>query len=304
VKRIVPILKSGYSTLSPSKCDVQTSIRLRRLDDTCYKQAQPDKENAFLRWFLISMNFLFLVLGVQYGMGQQSRPPIGIMEKLGTTVPMDVELYDESGNLVLLQSIINKPTIVTFVYYKCPGICSPLLTEVTKVVEKMDLELGKDYQILTLSFDDSEKPEMAAEKRDNYLGEIKRPVNPAGWRFYTGDSANIHRFTDATGFYFLRNGRDWIHAGALIALSPQGKVTRYLYGVKQVPFDVKMAIIEASEGRTGPTIAKVLNFCYAYDPEGKRYVFDVVRVSGVVIVGLVGVFVAIFIVRKPKKEKV
>jgi protein SCO1/2 len=142
---------------------------------------------------------------------------------------------------------------------------------------------------------------MAAEKKDNYLTEINRQVNPDGWRFFTGDSVNIHRFTDAAGFYAEKSGQDWIHAGALIALSPDGKVTRYLYGIKHLPFDVKLAVMEASQGKTGPTIAKILSFCYAYDPEGKTYVFNVVRVSGVVIVGLVGLFVAVFIVRKPRK---
>jgi protein SCO1 len=235
------------------------------------------------------------------GIGQEKTTPVGIVEKLGQYVPMDVELYDESGNLVQLQSIINKPTIITFVYYKCPGICSPLLTEVTKIVEKLDLELGKDYQILTLSFDHNERPELAQEKKDNYLAEIKKTVNPNGWRFLTGDSVNIHRFTDAAGFYFMRNGKDWVHAATLIAVSPTGKVTRYLYGVHQLPLDVKLAVMEASEGKTSPTISKVLNFCYAYDPEGKHYTFNVVRISGVVIVGLVAVFMFVFVVR-PKKR--
>jgi protein SCO1 len=235
------------------------------------------------------------------GIGQEKTTPVGIVEKLGQYVPMDVELYDESGNLVQLQSIINKPTIITFVYYKCPGICSPLLTEVTKIVEKLDLELGKDYQILTLSFDHNERPELAQEKKDNYLSEIKKTVNPNGWRFLTGDSVNIHRFTNAAGFYFTKNGKDWVHAATLIAVSPTGKVTRYLYGVHQLPLDVKLAVMEASEGKTSPAISKVLNFCYAYDPEGKHYTFNVVRISGVVIVGLVAVFMFVFVVR-PKKR--
>jgi protein SCO1/2 len=235
------------------------------------------------------------------GSGQEAKSPIGIVEKLGQNVPMDVELYDESGNLVQLASIINKPTIVTFVYYKCPGICSPLLTEVAKIIDKMDLELGKDYQILTLSFDHSERPELAQEKKDNYLTEIKKTVNPNGWRFFTGDSVNIHRFTDAAGFYFAKNGKDWIHAATLIAVSPDGKVTRYLYGIHQLPLDVKLAVMEASQGKASPTISKVLNFCYAYDPEGKHYTFNVVRVSGVVIVGLLALFMFFFVVRPKKK---
>jgi protein SCO1/2 len=244
---------------------------------------------------------LLLLVFTMKGIGQQAKPPVGIIEKLGQYVPMDVELYDESGNLVQLKSIIDKPTIITFVYYKCPGICSPLLTEVAKIVDKMDLELGKDYQVLTLSFDHNERPELAQEKKDNYLTEIKKTVNPKGWRFFTGDSVNIHRFTDAAGFYFAKSGNDWIHAATLIAISPQGKVTRYLYGIHQLPLDVKLALMEASEGKTSPTISKVLNFCYAYDPEGKHYTFNVVRISGVVIVGLVAIFMFVFVV-KPKKK--
>jgi len=231
----------------------------------------------------------------------QEPPRVGIVEKLGQTIPLDEEFYDEQGNLIQLSSIINKPTVITFVYFRCPGICSPLLTEMTKIVKKMDLELGKEYQILTLSFDPGEKPDMAAEKKDNYLAEIDKPVNPNGWRFFTGDSANIRRLTDACGFYYERTGHDWIHPAGLIVLSPKGEITRYLYGIHQLPLDVKLAVSEASAGRTGPTIAKVLNFCYSYDPEGRRYAFNIVRVSGVVIVGLVAVFIIVFVVRPGKK---
>ena len=249
----------------------------------------------------ISTLMIGTLISVTYA--QQTQPPVGIVEHLGQTVPMDEEFYDEHGNLVPLKSVITKPTVVTFVYFRCPGICSPLLSEVTKIVEKMDLELGKDYQIFTLSFDHNEKPDMAAEKRQNHLNEIKRKVDPNGWRFFTGDSANIHRLTDAAGFYYQRNGRDWIHAAALIVLSPDGKITRYLYGIQHLPFDVKMAVIEASEGRATPTIAKILQFCYAYDPEGRTYALNFTRISGVIVVGFVGLFVLIFIIR-PKKKTV
>jgi len=233
---------------------------------------------------------------------QQTAPPIGISEKLGQFIPLDVELYDESGNLVQLKSIINKPTLVAFVYYRCTGICTPLLNDVAKVVEKMDLEIGKDYQILTVSFDYTERPEMASDKKDNYLSGIKKTVNPNGWRFFTGDSVNVHRFTDAMGFYYQQSGKEWIHPTALIAVSPEGKITRYLYGIHQLPLDVKLAVMEASQGHSTPTISKILNMCYTYDPEGKHYVFNFVHVGGVVIVGLVALFVVVFIVI-PKKKK-
>lgn len=244
---------------------------------------------------------LLTVVGV-FAKDQFAAPPVGIVEKLGNQVPLHAELYDENGILVPLDSIINKPTILMFVYFRCPGICSPLLTEVTQVVKKMGLELGKDYEIVTISFDPSEKSDLAREKRQNYLGSFEDPVNPAGWRFLTGDSATIHAVTDAAGFYYQRDGRDWIHAGALIILSPQGKVVRYLYGIQHLPLDVKLALVEASEGRVGPTIAKILAFCYSYDPEGKTYAFNITRVAGLAIVAIVAVFVVVVLVR-PKNKK-
>jgi len=231
----------------------------------------------------------------------KAAPKLGIEEHLGTVVPLDLEFYDEQGNLTALRNVITKPTIVTFVYYRCPGICSPLLTELTRVVDQMSLEPGIDYQILTISFDHREKPDMAASKKESYLSSLHRRIDPAGWRWFTGDSLSIQRLTDSAGFYFKRDGNDFIHAGALIILSPAGKVTRYINGIQFLPFDVKMAVIEAAEGRTGPTIAKLLKFCYSYDPEGRTYALNVTRISGVIIVGLVLAFVVVFVLRPKKK---
>jgi protein SCO1/2 len=244
---------------------------------------------------------VLLMLWVCITHAQQSPPPVGIVEKLGAHVPLDVELYDEGGNIITLQSLMTKPTIFTFVYYRCPGICSPLLTEVSKVIQKMDLLPGRDYQVVTLSFDHTEKPELAAEKKQSYLHEMNQSIDPNGWRFLTGDSANIFRLTSGAGFYFQRSGKDWIHAATLIAVSPDGKVTRYLYGIDHLPFDVKMAVLEASEGRPSPTIAKVLRFCYAYDPEGRTYALNFTRIGAIVVLGLVAIFVGVFVIR-PKRR--
>lgn len=248
--------------------------------------------------------FIFVVLlNAATGTSQQQiKQPVGIVEKLGVTLPLDEEFYDDSGNLVSISSVISKPTIVTFVYYRCPGICSPLLTELADVVNKIDLELGKDYQIVTISFDHTEKPDLAKEKRDNYLKQLSPGIDGNGWRFFTGDSENIRKLTDEAGFYFEPSGRDWIHAGGLIVLSPAGKTTRYLYGIQHLPFDVKMALVEAAEGKAMPTIAKVLKFCFSYDPEGRKYTFNFLRVSAIAVVGLVAIFVVVFIIRPGKKR--
>ena len=230
-----------------------------------------------------------------------THPPVGIVEKLGQTLPLDVSLYDENGYPVVLKDVMRHPTIFTFVYYRCPGICSPLLTELSRMVDKVDLEIGKDYQIVTISFDHREKPPLAGEKKTSYLGALKKPIDPAGWRWFTADSAAIMQLTGAAGFYFMPDGNDFVHAGALIVTSPEGKVTRYINGVQYLPFDIEMAVMEAAEGRTGPTIAKLLKYCYRYDPDSQSYTMNITRVGGVVVVGAVLIFVLVFIVL-PKKR--
>lgn len=227
---------------------------------------------------------------------------IGIDEKIGAMLPMDLTFFDEKGYQVALKDVITKPTILNFVYYRCPGICSPILTELTSIMNFMDLEIGKDYQIVTISFDEREKPELAAAKKESYMALLNKKIPESSWRFMTGDSAAIHQLTNASGFMFKREGNDFIHAGTIIAVSPQGKIARYLYGTKYLPFDVKMAVTEAAEGRTGPTIARILAYCYAYNPEGRNYIFNVTRVAGAAILLLAVVFV-VYISVKPKKVR-
>jgi len=236
------------------------------------------------------------------GAEEQPAPKIGIQEKLGQMLPLDAELYDEQGNLVTLKDLVDKPTIFTFVYYRCPGICSPLLNELSKIVNKLNLDIGREYQILTISFDHREKPELAAEKKLSYLDLVGKNINPNGWRFLTSDSATIQRLTDAAGFYFMKSGNDYVHAGALIVSSPEGKITRYINGIQYLPFDVKMAVYEASTGTVTPTIAKLLTMCYSYDPDSHTYTLNVLRIATVVVIGFVGIFVFVFIV-KPKTKQ-
>jgi protein SCO1/2 len=244
--------------------------------------------------------FLIVFAGVISANEPERKIEIGIDEKIGQNIPLDLEFFNEKGYQVTLKQIMKKPTIFNFVYYRCPGICSPILTELTSIVNFMDLEIGKDYQIVTVSFDETEKPELAAAKRESYFNLLKKRIPDESWTFLTGDSATIRALTDAAGFMFKREGNDFIHSGAIIAVSMDGKIARYLYGTKYLPFDVKMAVTEASEGRTGPTIAKVLSYCYTYNPEGQKYVFNVTRVAGAVIIFFAVVFV-VYITVKPKK---
>ncbi len=233
-----------------------------------------------------------------------------IREKLGAKLPLNLTFTDANGNKVLLKDLINKPTIIDFVYYECPGICSPLMTEVARVANVSDLNPGVDYQIISISFDETETPQIAAKKKKTFLSLIDKKSFPdSAWRFLTGDSLNIDRLTKAAGFMFKRTGRNFIHAGALIFVSPQGEVCRYLYpdysetrGFGILPLDFKMAVLEAAQGQKTPMIGRVLQFCFSYDPQGKTYVFNILRVFGAGI--LLGVVVFVVLINiKPKKDK-
>jgi protein SCO1 len=229
---------------------------------------------------------------------------IGVEEKLGNTIPMDVYLFDINSDTVYLRDIYDKPTIINFVYYRCPGICSPLMDGLAEVIDKSDLVIGEDYQAITISFDPRESAMLAERKRNNYQNLMeKADLAKEGWTFYTADSANIARLTDVTGFRFKPIGNDFIHSATLIVTSPTGKITRYMNGIYFLPFELKMSILDASEGKTGPTINKVLQYCYSLDPEGQEYVFNITKVAGTLILFFGVVIFLVLILSKRKKTK-
>lgn len=232
---------------------------------------------------------------------------VGIDEQLGSYIPLDVQFKDDKGETVVLRDLIKRPTVLAFVYYKCPGICSPLLFSLTEVINKSDLEPGFDYNIVCISFDNLETPQIAADKKKSFVSGLEKNIKPEDWEFLTGDSINIKKVTDAAGFRFERKGDQFLHSGAFIFLDKEGKICRYLFpgyteshGFGILPFDFKMAVLEASESKETPTIAKVLRFCFSYDTEGQKYTMNVTRIFGAVILVFAAVFF-IFIVKKPKK---
>ncbi|MBM4338680.1 MAG: SCO family protein [Deltaproteobacteria bacterium] len=207
---------------------------------------------------------------------------VGIDEKLGQSIPLDLAFHDENGNPVSLGQVINKPTILAPVFLSCPDVCSFLLTNLSKTLSRFPAEPGKEFLVLTVSFDETEKPTLALEKKNLYLKMIEKPFPEEAWKFLTGEKKNILALTNAIGFNFKREGNTFLHPVSIVILSPAGKITRYLYGTDILPFDLKMALLEASEGRTGPTISKVLRFCFSYDPKGRKYVFNTLKITGIV----------------------
>jgi protein SCO1/2 len=226
---------------------------------------------------------------------------LGIYEKLDEYVPDDLTFTTEDGEEVNFKSLIDKPTVLTLVYFTCPGICSPLLDGIADVIGKNDMVLGEDYQVLTVSFNEKETYQLAKSKKQNYVKQVKKEIDESQWIWMVGDSTNIARLTQSMGYRFKRDGDDFIHAAAIMVLSPEGKITRYLYGTYFLPFDLKMALVEAQEGRSGPTINKILNYCFSYDPEGKKYVFNITKVSGTIIIFFALSFLLFLIFNKKRR---
>ena len=229
---------------------------------------------------------------------------LGVYEHLDDTLSGDLIFTDELYNRVNLKEAINKPTIISLVYYECPGICSPLLNGLAEALEKADITMGKDYQVFTISFNQVEKPPLALKKKNTYAKLLSHGDTDNGWHFFTGDSANIFKLLDEVGFKVKKEGTQFIHPGTLIVLSPKGKITRYLYGSAYfLPFDIKMAVAEAAQGRSGPTITKMLNYCFSYDPAGKKYVFNMTKISGTIILLIAFIFLASLTLKGRKSKK-
>jgi protein SCO1/2 len=229
---------------------------------------------------------------------------LGIYEKLDEYLPSDLIFVNENFDTVNLLHVIDKPTVIVPVYYQCPGLCSPLLEGVAEVIGEAGIEIGKDYQVFTVSFNPEEKTRLAREKKESYARLVKSNADiKNGWIFYTGDSTNVSRLLNSIGYKIKKEGKEFIHPGAIVVISPQGKITRYLHGTYFLPFDLKMAVVEASQGKSGPTINKVLKYCFSYDPEGKKYVFNVTRVSGSIIIFFAVMFLLTLLAKSRKNRK-
>ncbi len=217
---------------------------------------------------------------------ESSQPgAVNFDEHLGEFIPGDIFLTDEYGHQVNMAEFIDKPTILNFVYFECPGICTPLLNEIADILGKSNLDPTKQpFQLLTVSFEPNDSPEMARAKRKNYLELVGRPLPEETWRFFTGDAENIARFTEAAGFRYKRAGKEYTHPGGIVILSPERKIVRYFYGVKFLPFDFQMGVYEAAQGKVVPTTARLLQFCFSYEPESRTYVFNLARVVAVVMI--------------------
>ena len=261
-----------------------------------------------MRKLIISGLLLIICLSPRISSGQTAISPqeleIGIEEHLDEYLPLDIILVGENNESTSLGDLIDKPTIINLVYYRCPGICSPLMEGLADVMGKVDLELGKDYQVLTISFDPGESIDLGKRKKSNYLNLMSNP-EPAkeNWKFFVSDSLNVARITESVGFKYKRTGNDFLHAATIIIVSPDGKITRYLNGTYFLPFEITMALTEASQGISAPTVNRILQFCFTYDPVGQKYVISMTRLAFPFITFTAVIIVLILVVRTSKKKK-
>lgn len=237
--------------------------------------------------YLLSASIL-LILGITIPTNLHGQDELGVYERLDEYISDDLVFTDDKFNKINLKESIDKPTILTLVYYECPGICSPLLNGLAEAMDKTDIDLGEDYQVYTISFSHTEKPPLASKKKNSYEKLVTHGDPKNYWNFFTGDSITISRLFDQVGYKVKKEGKEYIHPGTLIVISPKGKITRYLYGTTYfLPFDLKMAIVEAADEKSGPTINKMLKYCFSYDPEGQKYVLNFTKISGTLILLIV-----------------
>jgi protein SCO1/2 len=233
---------------------------------------------------------------------------LGVNEKLGNMIPLDLTFINEKGKSVTLKKLMDgKPTMISLNYFRCAGICTPQLNDMAKMLTRLDLAENIDYKVLTIGFAEDEGFELAAAKRKTMLHSIQRHFVQDAWHFVIGENNSSGILSDLVGFSYSKTISevgvvDYVHAGVLIMLSPEGKVTRYLNGIEQLPFDVKMALMEAGEGRVGPTIAKNLLYCFAYDPKAKQYIFKWEKVVATIMLAIMlGFF--IYLVKTSRRDE-
>ena len=257
-------------------------------------------------FFYIFLSLLFITY--QQNVLGNDKNDITIDEQLGKNIPLNIEFINSEGKQVVLTDFFNdKPIVFAFVYYKCPGICTPLMTEIAEVINQSDLDPGIDYKVVILSMDEYETPKDAVEKKRAIFNLIDKKIAPEDWEFLTGSYDNIKKLADATGFHFMREGTQFIHTTSLMFLTKNGKLSRYLYprykkssGFYILPFSFKLAVIDATEGKVIPSIGKLLAFCFSYDPQGRTYVFDILKIVGASTILTVGIVILILV----KKKKV
>ena len=219
---------------------------------------------------------------------------VTIIDKLDSQVPLDAAFRDESGRAVTFRDVLPKdrPAILQIGYMRCPMLCSLVMNALVRGIQGVDWTVGEQYDVISLSVNPAEGPDLAEGKKASYVAEYGRPKSAPGWHFLTGEESQIRRVTDAVGFeYRLQENGEYSHAAGVFVLTPDGRLSRVLYGVKYQPADVRMALLEASQGKIGTTLDRIILWCHMYDAQAGRYVVlarRVMQIGGALTLAVLG----------------
>jgi protein SCO1/2 len=247
----------------------------------------------------------------------QSDPPVprdleevAIADRLDQPVPLDLEFIDENGNPVVLGQYFErgKPVLLTLVYFRCPMLCTLVLDGMIDALRPLDWVPGDQFEIVTVSIDPTEKPQLARFKKQSYVSSYGKPEAAGGWHFLTGRPEAIRALADSVGFSYkkIEETNEFAHPAALFLITPDGRVSRYLSGVQHEPKTVRLSLVEASEGKIGTTLDKFLLYCYRYDAEEGRYApvaWRIMRLGGVLAVLVLGALLLSFWLKEARQKR-
>jgi protein SCO1/2 len=244
----------------------------------------------------------------QPGLPAERRPAalreVGFDQRLGEALPLDAVLRDEAGREVRLGDYFGRrPVVLSLVYYECPMLCTLTLNGLVSALSVLSFQPGREFEIVTVSFDPKDTPAAAGAKKRTYLARYGRPGADAGWHFLTGSPESVERITRALGFRYAwdEQTRQFAHPSGLVVATPEGRLARYLYGVEYAPRDLQLAVTEASAGKVGGPVEQVLLFCYQYDPASGGYglaIMRLVRLAGVLTVAALAGYVILMLRRE------
>jgi protein SCO1/2 len=228
---------------------------------------------------------------------------VGIDQKLDSKLPLDAHFRDEAGRDVRLGDYFGKrPVVMALAYYDCPMLCTQILNGMVRSLKTLTFEPGQEYDVLVVSFDPRERPPLAARKKESYLREFGRPETSASWHFLTGDMKPIKDLTSAVGFRYVYDVHtsQYAHASAIYVVTPDGRMSRYFYGIEFSPKDIRLGLIEAAQNHIGSPVDQLILYCYHYDPSTGKYtpmVMNILRVAGAATVFAMGGFITLMLIR-------
>lgn len=230
---------------------------------------------------------------------------VGFDQKLGATLPLDLLFKDETGRTVRLGDYFGrKPVVLSLVYYECPMLCTLSLNGLAGALEVLSFVPGQEFEVLTVSFDPHEGPVLAAAKKKAYMTRYKRPQADEGWHFLTGTKESTEALTRAVGFRYVWDEatKQWAHPAGILVVTPEGRISHYLFGVEYSPKDLRLAVIDSAGGKLGTAVDQILLYCYQYDPHSGRYsasILNLVRLGAVVTLLGLGGFILGSALRRP-----